>query len=275
MDKDVPHSELSPQEKTIEFWSDTILENGLSRIHKVLSIADESEDYSYSNFIERVMEGKTKKFAMNICYHGFEFQVHVKPFLPQREIDRILEGLPIDKDLLMYILKPIPLEKYLTDEYPKLYRLEQDICREKNRVIKQMAPMLKQMENLRSENILVNSPHLLQTIKEIQYEISCYREIVDRGINMTKKHFAMMLLDKDLKKIDPQKHKFWSKAINAAIFILNEHFHSDSCHHGCKVTHVGTLRTVAELLRALYPTIWNKDADTIYRLIEQRDSRQS
>jgi hypothetical protein len=233
-------------------------------------VSDSLEDYSFQNFIRHLKNGEIPN-----CHHMFTYHDFVSPSLPWKKIEQKLMGLDIKdevKDLLIFILKPYPLEEEFRG-FPKLKELEERVCGESNRKIKKLSPLLKQLENLQNCQSFNDFIPLSETVKKLKEEIAYHREIVKFGKGIYKKFYTMQGLDKDLLK-SAQRHRFWNLAVSGALTILNQFYHTWGCGENCKKTHEETIRKVAELLKIIYPKIWKENIPTIMNRIKAKNYRQ-
>lgn len=301
MNNDTTTDRLTSKKKAREFWSDIVYRHGFERVDTLLGLTKkrfpempdgsdiletEPEDYSYANFVERVREDKLRTMSVN-CYNRIEFANIVEPRLPWVKINKVFtdirkKGLKEETILLIvFILKPFPLEREIQKGMPELHKIEKEICGASNQRIKRLPTIIKQLEKMseKSHMPLYNTADFAQALKNLREELEYHREIVRIGKDLHKRYLAILGIDKDVKKIHPKKHKFWSVAVSTAVTVLNDFCHSELCEQDakgiwlCYKTHKKTLQKIAELLRILYPTIWKLDVNSIFRLIEQRDYR--
>lgn len=201
----------------------------------------------------------------------------VKPTLPMAQIDECLREYDIEdekKDLLLFKLKPYPVERILNglSESEDVKILVEDVCRERRNRRKKIAPLVKQLKNLRMDEPFLDFPPLKETIEKFEYLLAFDEEVIKQGKTLHKKIYRDFGLDK-AKDISSQKHTFWNQAVPAAVDILNPFHHDDNCRRKCEITHEGALKKVAELLKILYPTIWKEETSTITKRIKQKNYR--
>jgi len=267
-----------------EFWSDLVVQHGLSRVHEILDIGyidpnigePDPEDYSYENFIARLKE-KDSEYGDPNCIHMHEFNLEVSPSIPWDEINESLQEINIYEEMmhcLVFALKPFNLEKILKEGYPNLKEITDRVCKESNMVIKRLSTMLAQIQNILSRDHLTDVIPLQEIADRLQGYLAYHHEIVKRGRDAHERYMRMLLLNKNRGKTLPQKHQFWNLAVSGATSLLNRYYHTQTCEYECQVTHTKAVRKVADLLKILYPTIWTEDTETITQRIRQKDYRQ-
>jgi hypothetical protein len=202
----------------------------------------------------------------------------VEPYVRWDKIKKALKGLNIDEKrawTIVFVLKPLPLEKELFPNKNLLYKViksvEKRTCDFCSKQIKQISPLVKQLENLyhTAPERRVSFP---PTIDSLKRDIEVYRELIKKVSDRERAFRQSFRIDKDLKK-SPQKHIYWNVTVSRGIRMLNQYCHSNRCQHNCKITHETAIRKTAELLKILYPQVWKENISTIANRIKQKDYR--
>lgn len=202
----------------------------------------------------------------------------VEPYVKWDKIKKTLKGLKIDDKkawTIVFVLKPVPFEKVLFPNknlpYKAIKGVEKWTCDFCSEQIKQISPLVKQLENLyhMAPERRVSFP---PTIDSLKRDIEVYRESIKKISDRERAVHETFHIDKDLKK-SPQKHIYWNVTVSKGIRMLNQYCHSNRCQPNCKITHETAIRKTAELLKILYPEIWTEDIPTIAKRIKQKDYR--
>jgi hypothetical protein len=205
-------------------------------------------------------------------------QILVVRSVPWGKIKRSLQEFRFDEKTIkaiVYILKPIPIEKVLFPNnslgQSAIKDFEKRFCGDLAKDIKRLSPLIKQLENLYQISPQLRSS-LPPAIDSLKKERETYRELIKLFKDREKKLYRSFKIDKDLKK-SPQKHRYWNVTTSGAINILNQYCHHGGCDKNCRKTHEKAIRTVAKLLKILYPMVWKENISTIANRIKQKDYR--
>jgi hypothetical protein len=202
----------------------------------------------------------------------------VEPHFPLFKIKKCLKEFDLDENTirkLLFILKPINIEDLLTGNSSSsvmpIASIQNQIKLYKQK-IKQRAPLVKQLENLKQDILHKNFYPLSQTVDRIKKEINIYRDFLDLVKGSETTLFHTYSFDRNLGK-NPQKQRYWNDKVSESIKIINQYSHNADCCRNCRKTHKKAIHKIAELLKLLYPSIWKEDIQTIADRIKQRNYR--
>jgi hypothetical protein len=151
--------------------------------------------------------------------------------------------------------------------------VEESMCAEYNRLIKELSPLVKRLKNLQKKGAIYEDfASLTLTILQFDRDIDVCREIVRIKRIADEQYLSTYCIGKDLNK-SFQKHKYWNVVVSGALKIVNPYCHTDNCESACRKTHQKAITAVADLLKILYPSIWKEDVKTIASRIKQKDYR--
>ena len=107
-------------------------------------------------------------------------------------------------------------------------------------------------------------------VNEIRYDIGCYKKALEVLEAKREQRIGTFKIDEDIKK-SRTTHIFWKTAISQALKEVNRHCHNNKCEPNCPNTHPEALTIIAELLKILYPTIWEEDIPMIINKIRSME----
>jgi hypothetical protein len=238
--------------KTIENWVDKY---------------PERNDLKYLLSYDKFVKSLPKDSPENTFYAEIIF-IHdnfVKPYLPWDKINKSLEGVISTGDIrfLVYKLKPIPFEAFLSEDKVSGLTIEK-LCKIDKQRKKELSPLIARLEHLQQHPLYKDFYPLAEVIGRFKYDIENYDAVIKLYTILEERFLEKFGLDKNIKKVSSQKHKYWNAVVSAAFNILKNY-----CH-----TEIEALRKIAELLKILYPSIWKEDINTIANRIKQKKYRQ-
>ncbi len=251
----------SPEAIAQNFWIGVYREVA-GRLENAIDGGEGLEEYirTKRSLPEDAAVGGSKDLTIE---HGYL----VKPYMEWEKIKTCLKGIGITEtaliERLVFLLKPYPLEDALSN--PFLQRFEKatkHICRELNRKIKELSPLIRRLENLAvQDEVYHDFEPIRKTIEAFKFDVAVYKAIIKKKKNTDKKWAEAHLIDKDIEKVSPQKHKFWNVVIPPALEIVDRF-----CY-----TQEEAYRKIAELLKILYPDVWKGDIQTNANRIKQKN----
>lgn len=249
----------SPEVIAQKFWIE-FYKKFKERVENVL--LDEKEEIKYIHAKRSLPEDATVGGSEDLM---IDYEYLVKPYVEWGKVRTCLRDVGITKTVierLVFILKPYPLDGALSNPLiQKVEKAANGMCRDLNRQIKELSPLIKRLENLTRQDAAYRKlKPLRETIEALKFDVELLKAIIERKKSTDKKWKEMRLIDKNTDKVSPQKHKFWNITIPSAIKILNGFCENE------KRTCIKT----AELLKILYPNIWKEDIHTIASRIKQK-----